>query len=359
MSSPALFQFGTTKQPVGAQGIASLSDKQPGRRASTSFAILFLLEVFNALASSACQAGVGIEMGRNSEVDPETTGSWGEWIRHPAINSYASIRIHLVDAQFTYRLGIHASLMGRVLKYPAIGLERVSRRFRVEYQDLLFRRYTRLHGLHYGPMGRGYQTIAAGSHGAHLARYQGQLSRLEYFADEYADILRYEDGDAFVDLGCGSGQNIRLLAERYPTSAVIGTDMNADAVALVKECEPSSNVHLSVGDMRDEDFLSEVLSEQIDHVVLSHVFSLIFAPSAGKTRELRQGFIDKIVERSRKSVIILDNFGKRGELSIAIEQRQRAHVTDDVMSYFSKHVEGRTFMVESERSQAIIFSRKN
>jgi len=127
----------------------------------------------------------------------------------------------------------------------------------------------------------------------------------------------------------------------------------------VKECESSSNVFLSVGDMRNQDFLSNVLSEPIDHVVLSHVFSLIFAPSAGKTRQLRQAFIDKVVERSCKSVIILDNFGKRGEISIAIEQRQRAHVTDDVMSYFSKHVDGRTFMVCSERSQAIIFSRKN
>jgi len=298
-------------------------------------------------------------MGISPEVDPQTTGGLGEWLRHPAINLYASSRILLVDAQFTYRMGIHASLIGRALKYPAIGLERVSRRFRVAYQDLLFRRYTRLHGLHYGPTGRGYQSIAGGSHDERLARYKGQLSRLAHFDAEYSDILRYQDGDTFVDLGCGSGQNIRFLAERYPTSAIIGTDMNADAVALVKECESSSNVFLSVGDMRNQDFLSNVLSEPIDHVVLSHVFSLIFAPSAGKTRQLRQAFIDKVVERSCKSVIILDNFGKRGEISIAIEQRQRAHVTDDVMSYFSKHVDGRTFMVCSERSQAIIFSRKN
>ncbi len=298
-------------------------------------------------------------MGLGPNVGLESTGEWREWVRHPIINCYASARMHMIDANFTYRMGINASPIGRALKYPAIGLERVARRLRVAYQDLLFRRYTRLHGLHYGPTGRGYQTIAGGSHEVHLTRYQGQISRLAFFADEYADILRYEDGDTFVDLGCGSGQNIRFLAEQYPTSAVIGTDMNADAVALVRECEPSANVQLSVGDMRDAEFLSRLISNRIDHVVLSHVFSLIFAPSARETRALRQVFIDRVVKGSRKSVIILDNFGKRGELSIAIEQKQRAHVTDDIMSYFSKHVEGRAFMVESERSQAIIFSRKN
>ena len=298
-------------------------------------------------------------MGLDPEVALESGRGWREWGRHPIINCYASARTQLIDAKFTYRLGIHTTPVGRALKYPAIGLERVSRRFRNAYQDLLFRRYTRLHGLHYGPTGRGYQTIAPDSHDDHLARYQSQISRLAFFADKYADILGYEDGDTFVDLGCGSGQNIRFLAEQYPSSAVIGTDMNADAVALVGECEPSANVQLSIGDMRDAEFLSRLMSERIDHVVLSHVFSLIFAPSSRETRELRQAFIDRVVGGSRKSVIILDNFGKRGELSIAIEQKQRAHVTDDVMSYFSKHVEGRAFMVESERSQAIIFSRKN
>jgi len=297
-------------------------------------------------------------MGRAPEVDLQVTSGWREWFRHPIINCYASVSTQLIDAKFAYRLGIHRTPVGRALKYPAIGLERVCRRLRIAYQDLLFRRYTRLHGLHYGPKGRGYQTIAAGSHEEHQARYMSQIPRLAYFADEYADILRYEDGDTFVDLGCGSGQNIRFLAERYPTSAVIGTDMNADAVALIRECETSANVQLSVGDIRDEGFLLGVLSQPIDHVVLSHVFSLIFAPSSAQTCELRQSFIDKVVSKARKSVVILDNFGKRGELSIAIEQKQRAHVTDDVMSYFSKHVEGRAFMVESERSQAIIFSRK-
>lgn len=282
-----------------------------------------------------------------------------EWVRHPIINIYASMETQLVDAKFMYRQGLWMTPVAQVLKYPAIALERLSRRFRTAHQDLLFRRYTRLHSLHYGPSGRGYQSTASGSHIDRLARYQNQISRLEFFADNFADLLGYEDGDIFVDLGCGSGQNIRFLTDRYPASMVIGTDMNVDAVALVRECEPSANVTLSVGDMRESEFLARLMSQRIDHVVLSHVFSLIFAPSARETRELRQGFIDRIVEGSCKSVIILDNFGKRGELAIAIEQKQRAHVTDDVMSYFSSHIEGRTFMVESGRSQAIIFSRKS
>ena len=294
-------------------------------------------------------------MTTDTSIGQPATGGWREWTRHPFINTVVSARMHLVDSLFTYRMGIPASPLGRLLKYPAIAFERVSLRFGAATQDILFQRYYRLHGLHYGPTGRGYQAISSGSREDQLSRYGGQDSRLAYFAQNFSDILPYADGDTFADLGCGTGQSIRFLVATYPSSVVIGADISADAVALVRECEPSENVQLTVGDMRDEEFLSRVLSPPIDHIVMSHVFALIFGQSMLKTRSLRQSFIDRAVARSRKSVIILDNFGKRGECNITIEQKQRALVTDDVMSYFDNHVEGRAFMVASARSQAIMF----
>ena len=280
-----------------------------------------------------------------------------QWLYYPLLNFLVSIRILFIDARFTYRMGIHASLPGRLLKFPAVAVERVSRRLKSATQDLIFRRFYRLHSLHYGPTGRGYHGMSLASHDDRMSRYLTQVSRLSYFAEEFSDILRYENGDTFADLGCGPGQNIHFLVETYPSSMVIGTDMNADALALVGECELSPNVQLSIGDMRDQEFLSSILSRPIDHVVMSHVFSLIFGQSAFETRALRENLINHVVERSRKSVIILDSFGKRGELTVAIEQRQRAQVTDDVMSYFGKYSYGRVFMVQSAESQAVIFSR--
>ena len=124
-------------------------------------------------------------MGLDPDGVLESSRGWREWGRHPIINGYASARARLIDAKFTYRLGIHTTPVGRALKYPAIGLERVSRSFQSAHQDLIFRRYTRLHGPHYGPTGRGHQTIAGVSHDDHLARYQGQISRLAVFVDEH------------------------------------------------------------------------------------------------------------------------------------------------------------------------------
>ena len=181
---------------------------------------------------------------------------------------------------------------------------------------------------------------------------------LEYFCDQFSDLLRYADGDRFLDLGCGTGQNIRFLAGRFPASAIIGTDLNADAIALVHECEQHAGLELIVGDIHDDTFLDALLSEPIDHIVMSHVFSLIFGRSQAETREFRQRAVDRLVLACRKSVVIVDSFGARGIMNIAIEQKQRAIVTDDVMSCFEPHAGGRTILARSDRTQAVMFFKR-
>jgi len=72
----------------------------------------------------------------------------------------------------------------------------------------------------------------------------------------------------------------------------------------VREQEPSSTVHLNVVNIRHEVFsLSRTCSHTSSRTLLV-------------IREFGKGFTDKIVENCRKSVSSLDNFGKRGELSI-------------------------------------------
>ena len=281
------------------------------------------------------------------------------WLVDPVLKAVIAARARLVDARFVYRQGLTPTIGGRVLKYPAIGFERASRRLSAESQDLLFERYRVLNSLHYGPGGRGYQTTAGGSPEDRAERYGAQASRLEYFSDSFPDLLRYADGDRFLDLGCGTGQNIRFLAGRFPGSTIVGTDLSADAIALVRECQQHAGLELMVGDIHDDDFLDRLLSKPIDHVVMSHVFSLIFAGSREETRALRQRVVDRLVLACRKSVVIIDSFGAKGLMNIAIEQKQRAVVTDDVLSYFEPHTSGRTVLARSDRTQAVMFFRRS
>jgi len=296
---------------------------------------------------------------KEAEIDAPTPQSgFSRWLVDPVLKGLISLQTGLVDAKFVRRQGLQPSVSNRILQYPALGYERISRTLEAERQDLLFERFGHLHGRHYGPEGRGYQGIVQSDPADREQHYRSQFSRLEYFADEFADFLHYEDGDTFADLGCGTGQNIQFLCRRYPNSPIIGSDFNNDAVGLIREFEQHPTLQLSVGDLRDEAFLNSVLASPVDHIVLSHVFSLVFAESLEQTLALRQQLIDRFVASSRKSVVILDNFGGRDQKSIKIEQKQRAVITDDVMSYFMKHADGRTIMAQSERSQAVIFCKK-
>ncbi len=277
----------------------------------------------------------------------------------PVLKGLISVQTGLADAKFVRRQGLKPSVGNRILKYPALGYERVVRALEAERQDLLFERFGQLHDQHYGPQGRGYQGIVQGETSDREVQYRSQYSRLEYFADEFADFLGYQDGDAFADLGFGAGQNIQFLCRRYPNSPIIGSDFNADAVGLVREFEKHPTLQLSIGDLRDDAFLDGVLHQPVDHIVLSHVFSLVFAESLEQTHQLRQHLVDRFVASARKSVVILDNFGERDQTHIEIEQKQRAVITNDVMSYFLKHISGRTIMAQSERSQAVMFCKKS
>lgn len=68
-----------------------------------------------------------------------------------------------------------------------------------------------------------------------------------------------------------------MLCERYPTSRIIGYDLNADAVALIRECEPHPGLVVATGDLADAEFRADALAGGVDHIVLSHVFAFLIA----------------------------------------------------------------------------------
>ena len=265
------------------------------------------------------------------------------------------IETRFIDARFLYQQGLPLTRRERALACSMLAWERLRHVMRSERQDLLFERYSRLHTLHYGPKGRGYSTVAIAKPDERLKRYRGQTSRLEHFVDNYPELVRFRDGNSYLDLGCGTGQNIRMLAERYPSSRIVGYDINSDAVGLIRECESHPGVVVDIGDLADDTVLDDAKAEGFDHIILSHVFSLVFESSLVSTIALRRRILSDLAQACRFSLIVIDAFGAVGNPSIKIEQKQRAIVSDDVLGYFAEIDGGRAFMIQSNRSRAVVF----
>jgi ubiquinone/menaquinone biosynthesis C-methylase UbiE len=63
---------------------------------------------------------------------------------------------------------------------------------------------------------------------------------------------RLEDGIRVLDLGCGAGRALNLLAERFPASTFVGYDLSEEAVALARaeaEAKRLGNVEFEVRDL--------------------------------------------------------------------------------------------------------------
>ena len=272
-----------------------------------------------------------------------------------SVRMLVRIEALFVDARFVFRQGLPATPLQRATAIPGRGWEGLRRKVLGVRQDALYERYVRLHQLHYGPEGRGYSGLAPATLEEQMRRYRGQVSRLEFFVSTYPNLLQFRDGDTFLDLGCGTGQNIRMLAERYPSSHIVGYDVNSDAVMLIRKCEPNPGVMVDVGDLTNDAWRKEALADGFDHIVMSHVFSLVFERSLTETVALRRRIISDLTDACRSSLIIVDNFGLPGPPRITIEQRHRATLSDDVLGYFADINGGLAYLVQSDRSRAVVF----
>lgn len=279
------------------------------------------------------------------------------WLLDPFLRVVVAVESALVDARFVRRQQLPTTLSSRILYYPSTATERLRRGISNERQNLLFERYSRLHRIHYGPNGRGYQSIAEYSPDERARRYREQSSRLEFFIDNYRDLLQFNNGDSFLEFGCGTGQNIRMLAERFPASEIVGYDLNHDAVNFVRECERHSKLHLGTGDLTNDEFRVQALADGFDHIILSHVFSLLFERSRLATEVMRRKILGELVAACRVSVVLVDAFGTEERPTIRIEQRQRAIVGDDLLGYFIELQRGNAYMVQSDQSRAIVFRK--
>ena len=233
----------------------------------------------------------------------------------------------------------------------------VRRRVRRRYQDFVLGDYTHRLTVHYGPTGRGYDGVAELNTEAQLVRYRTQRSRLMPIVEKFNGWLDFRNGDSFLDLGCGTGQNTAFLAARFPESPVVGSDLNQAALDLIAACEPSPNVVLSHGSIIDEQFLDTLMEGGFDHVVISHVLSVLFGETREQTRAMRGVLIARLAAATRKSLTVIDALGSQNEFGIVIEQKNRLLFRDDVLSYFEAIEGGEAVLTRTATSEVIIFVR--
>ena len=263
----------------------------------------------------------------------------------------------------------HRSLVPRWYSYPVwlflASTRYLSRQFRAGYLDFRIQRYANLVDRHYEEhRGRAYRNYHSLSVSERVHIYSKQRGRVAPIIQAYPHILLYADGDKFLDVGCGRGQNIIELSKSFPNSQISGFDVNSEALDIVA-AGTSSNAKINtfVGDIKDTQFLRTFTPGSVDHVVVSHVFSFLLDQGGERdTVSFRQKIIDHLMEIARESVLILDSGASSlnfGEPSLQVEQKGRAHYQDMILQYFVSHqAVGHPVILYSNKSVGVLFRKE-
>ncbi|MET0192136.1 MAG: class I SAM-dependent methyltransferase [Hyphomicrobiaceae bacterium] len=125
-------------------------------------------------------------------------------------------------------------------------------------------------------------------------------------------LVRHLDvpaGGSVLELGCGTGRNLVLAAERYPTAALYGLDISAEMLATAARslgrAETAGRVCLAVGDATAFDAERLFGRTEFDRIFVSYALSMIPA-------------------WERTIAAALDRLAPGGSLSIADFGRQEA-----------------------------------
>lgn len=84
-----------------------------------------------------------------------------------------------------------------------------------------------------------------------------------------ADLVAQQEWTRLIDIGCGDGRLVSILAERFPEKLVVGLDYSERAVGLARVLAPAG--HFVSGDVTDLDLFPEKFDlatciETIEHI---------------------------------------------------------------------------------------------
>ena len=210
---------------------------------------------------------------------------------------------------------------------------------------------------HYSKEGRGYFSYENISDEEKLKLYGSPKGRVADFIENYPDIVDYKDGDSFLDAGCGRGQNIKVLLEKFKASKIYGVDLSKEAVDVINLAVQNDNLKAEAADLTNIEIFKAIEDKSYDHIVMSHVFSIIIGNSLEHTKKIRQSIIREFVRIAHKSVLIIDGPENVNEKeSFVIEQLHRGAYTESILDYFPQDL-GRTIVMKSPYSTAVFFKK--
>ncbi|MEO9959238.1 MAG: class I SAM-dependent methyltransferase [Nisaea sp.] len=226
---------------------------------------------------------------------------------------------------------------------------------RREFNDYACRKYFHFHQHHYGPTGRGYFSYADLDRTAKANLFGQPAGRVAPFIERYADLLGYADGNSFLDAGCGRGQNIKVLMDRFPSSVIHGIDFNAEAAEVITLAVDDHRVMVCPGDLTDPETIRAIGNNAYDHVVLSHVLSIIIGDGREATLKIRSMIITELARVASKSLLIIDSHAIISDrVQFEIEQRDRGAYVESILPYFEP-LPGRTMVFSAAGSVAVLY----
>lgn len=272
------------------------------------------------------------------------------------------IRRYARDQRFLVLLGnprFQPTLIGRIIAFALRVWTHLHALYAREYLDLALRRYASYNRRHYSPGGRGYATEAVIGDEEKKRLYGQPPGRISGFLDAHGDILGYRDGETFLDVGCGRGQNLKVLSDTFPAARLQGIDVNAAAVEVIRLAAGEGPVSAAVGDLTRSETFAEIADSSFDHVVMSHVFSVILGEGLASTRATRTMIVDEMVRIARKSVLIIDSPAIFAVApSFEIEQRDRGVFYEDAAAYFDA-TKGRLLTLRNGESVGLLLQVSN
>ena len=252
-----------------------------------------------------------------------------------------------------------------IVSLPFVHARRVitglRRAWNIEFADYALKKYKRLVEIHYSAAGVGYFNFDNLSEQELVEIYDGLGGRVAYFIQKNSTALTYRDGDTFIDVGCGRGQNIKELVALFPNSGIKGFDVSEGVLRVIQSALKNNvNIHVEKGSVTDVNYLESYDEESFDHVIMSHVMSILSGNGIDDTRRVRQKLINELIRIASKTVLILDGdvFCDSKDPEFSIEQNTRGFLKESFKQYFGEHlVNGELYVMFSPESTAFLYRK--